>query len=719
MKGKDFTSPSTITKSSNFNAKEKVKTRFSLRKKLILVFGLLIFLASLIEGLLAIKTARNAVTEKIETHLVDKAADTVELIDGKVRAFFQFFEGVARAPILSDPSVPYATKVAFLKKEATFNKFTKELDITDKNGVFYYEGGTVNVSDREWFKRAIAGENFVTEPYIERVNGTLVMTFAVPIYNYAHKIVGVLSADVDGLQLSKDISNIVVGKTGYCYILGHTGTNIAAKDFTRVEKMANVAQEVKTDNSLRSLAKFEQLAVESNESSVDFYTYKGIKKIASYAAMKTTNWTVIISAPIEEFMGTVRALRTINIIMGIIIIAVSIVIVYFVAKAMVKPVRNTVAALKDIAQGDGDLTVRLPVKGNDEVTDLSNYFNQTIEKIGKSIKEVSSSTSIMKGAGDELSANMTETASAVNQINGNVEGVKQQAIEQAAGVTETAATMEEIIKTIKLLNTNIESQAESVAQSSASIEEMVANIASITQTLETSNDSIKNLASATEVGKNTLLSSNTITQKIAEESGSLMEASSVIQHIASQTNLLAMNAAIEAAHAGEAGKGFAVVADEIRKLAEDSAAQGKTITATLKNLGTEIEILSNASKTVEEKFNVIFMLSEQVKAVSETLMSAMKEQENGSKEVLSAIRDINEVTGKVRNGSEEMLLGGEQIAEEMHRLDDLTRIITESMNEMSVGSIQITNAVQEVNEMTQKNKNSIDALSKEVSQFKI
>ena len=180
-----------------------------------------------------------------------------------------------------------------------------------------------------------------------------------------------------------------------------------------------------------------------------------------------------------------------------------------------------------------------------------------------------------------------------------------------------------------------------------------------------------------------------------------------------------MNAAIEAAHAGEAGKGFAVVADEIRKLAEESSAQGKSITATLKSLSGEIETLSASSKTVEEKFNVIFSLAEQVKGMSNRLTEAMKEQGHGSNEVLTAIKNISAVTVEVQAGSEEMRKGGESVAAEMRKLDHLTHIMTDRMHEMAANAVQINNTIQEVNDLTQKTKHSIEVLTEEVAQFKV
>ena len=697
-----------------------MKKRFSLRYKLMIIFGALIAAASLLEIILAVYTARVAVTENIEDHLIDKAADTASIIDRQVAGFWQLFEGLARMPILRDPAVSYHEKTVFLAKEAAFNDDIHNMGLCDMEGRRHTNTGKIiDVSDRAYFQLAAQGKHFVEEPVVSRLDEELVFVFTVPIYDDNRTVIGVLLATVKADVLSNQINDINVGKNGYCYLLGNTGSIIAHPDFKLVEEMTNHCEQSKSDNTLQSTAAFEKMALESNQSSVGFYEFRGVNKIGSYAVMKTTGWTVIISAPVEEFMGIVQTLRITMIGLGILILLLAVIIIYFVSRKIIKPIQRAVSALKNIAQGEGDLTVRLPVIGNDEITDMSEYFNETIAKIGASIQIVGTNSKIMEEVGNELAANMTETASAVNEINANIDGVKQQAMTQATSVTETAATVEEIVRTIKQLNTSIEMQTASVAQSSSSVEEMVANIASIGQTLGKTDDVINNLTVATGDGKATLVTSNTVTQKIAEESGSLLEASSVIQHIASQTNLLAMNAAIEAAHAGESGKGFAVVADEIRKLAEESSMQGKTITATLKSLSGEIDTLSTSSKTVEEKFNIIFNLAEQVKEMSNRLTESMREQEHGSKEVLTAIKNINMITTEVQAGSEEMLKGGEGVAEEMRKLDNLTRVITDSMNEMASGVMQINNTVQDVREITQKNKQSIENLASEVSKFKV
>ena len=195
-----------------------MKHRFSLRNKLMIVFGLLILTVGFILSVLAIRTARKAVTEKVATHLIDKATDTAEILDGRVNSFFQFFEGIARTPILRDSTLSYQEKTAYLMKEASFNSKVHKMNICDMNGIRYADNGQkINVSDRDYFMSAAKGKNFIAEPIVSRLDGHFVLACTVPIYDDDHNVISVLLATIEASALSNDISDIVVGKTGYCY----------------------------------------------------------------------------------------------------------------------------------------------------------------------------------------------------------------------------------------------------------------------------------------------------------------------------------------------------------------------------------------------------------------------------------------------------------------------------------------------------------------------
>ncbi|MBR4374569.1 MAG: cache domain-containing protein [Treponema sp.] len=579
-----------------------------------------------------------------------------------------------------------------------------------------------------------AERNILLSDYDMRIKGQVENAISlIRTYDELYQKEG-LSAE----ERQKNVKELVRGQRydtdGYFWIDTFDGVNVLLPPKPETEGTNRL--DWKDEDGKPMVKEFIEIGKTANGGFVDFkYPKMGSDKPQpkrSYTApYQPFNWVIgtgnyvddidaIIFEQEQEEKAEFKRIISFLIFMSLILVIISCVILVAVTiRKFVQPVIDITQKLKDISEGEGDLTAQLKLKGDDEITLLCSYFNRTIEKICIAIKNVRDNSAEMKNLGEQLASSTSSAASAINEISANIDGVKKQTLSQSAGVTETSANIDAILKGLKNLDDSISAQAASVAESTASIEEMVSNIDSVTKTVEKTNDSINALTNSTSEGRKTMIETNKIAQKVMQDSSMLIDASNVIHDISSQTNLLAMNAAIEAAHAGESGKGFAVVAEEIRKLAEATSEKSKTITQTLKNLGNDISTLSTSSSKIDVKFSEIFDSCTEVGELSNNVIRAMEEQRNGSKEILIAIREINSVTTSVKNSSAEMIYGSQEIAKEMNRLESLTQVLSDSMGEMSVGAQQINDALQDINSLSHDNKESISSMRNEVMKFKV
>lgn len=590
------------------------------------------------------------------------------------------------------------------------------LAIEDNGGFTRYpEQDRANGYDarsRSWYKMATAANGSVafSDAYTTSA-GELVVIAAKTVTDSNGKMKGVVSIDANLEELAR-VLDIINGRDGAKVILADAKGSVLVHpdDPSLVFKKTN-------EIGIQGLAGLESGAPASFVERLSDGAFWRVQVIPVSSGLIPLSY--IVCMPPSEFNSLTSAVALNLGVISLIVIALSIVSASLISRSITRPLSTITDILKNISEGDGDLTARLPVLSNDEVGRLSRYFNDTIGKIAQSVSSIIDESKNMADLGENLASSMTESASAVNQIAANISSIKNQIYNQSAGVEETRSTIDQIAKNIDRLNDNIDSQAASVVQSSSSIEQMVANIRSVTGILGKNAEVVRVLGDEAETGKGIVDEAVELTNKISQESEGLLEASDVIQNIASQTNLLAMNAAIEAAHAGEAGKGFAVVADEIRKLAEDSNSQGKAISTTLAKLKTSIGEVSAGAVAIQERFTKIFELTRAVSDQEAVIKNAMDEQSSGGEQVLEAIRQINDITGEVKDGSSQMQRGSREILVEMDKLASVTREINDSMSEMSVGINEINQALQEVNTLSLRNRESINAVADVAGSFKV
>ena len=447
---------------------------------------------------------------------------------------------------------------------------------------------------------------------------------------------------------------------------------------------------------------------------------KGVGKMiyAKKAASKDFPYTIVLTAPVKDFLPSVFSIvldSTVAIIVMLLLISA---LIALNARSTSKRITGLGTVLGSLARGDFTAQADTDTY-KDEIGQIGNYLNHTTDTMRELFRQVKDEANNMTTIGENLFLEMQKSGDAITQIADEIDSLHVAADDQAHSVSETSSAIAEIIESIRELNTSIEGQSSDVSSVSSAVEQMVANIQAVAGSVQKANTALQSLSSATIDGKNTLVETNAISQKIAEQSGGLLEASTVIENIAAQTNLLAMNAAIEAAHAGEAGRGFAVVAGEIRKLAEESSAQGKTISGTLKMITAEIDLLVKAASLAVEKFTVISQHTDAVQDSASMVAFSRTEQSKAGKEMLLSMQNINAVTQSVQQGSAEISGGSEKVMDEVRNLDKVTHTVQNRMEEIASNFMQINNSIYEVKSFTGKNKESIDRLVDEIGKFKV
>jgi methyl-accepting chemotaxis protein len=359
-----------------------------------------------------------------------------------------------------------------------------------------------------------------------------------------------------------------------------------------------------------------------------------------------------------ESKEMISSMITASLILFAAVLLVLIIVSGVVVNAIVKPINNAAGGLKDIAEGEGDLTTRLAVQTRDEVGKLSESFNKFVEKLHQMIIDI-------KQGVETLSSSAAQMASIADDMSNSAEQTRQRA-------NAVATASEE-------MNTNMGSVAEAMSESSASLNAVAGAAEEMNSTID---EIAGNAETARSIAMNSVSKANESTDimnGLSQSANAIGKVVETITEISEQVNLLSLNASIEAARAGEAGKGFAVVANEIKDLAK----QTSDASLDIKNRIESIQKSStNSLGSIEEISTVITDVND----IVSTIATAVEEQSSATREIARNISQASSGIEEVNSNVNQSSAVSAEIAQDITGVNDASEEIAERSNQVKLSA---------------------------------
>lgn len=618
-----------------------------------------------------------------QTELVDNNSTKM---DAWLKDKMRLIDALAYNELIFKPN--FTDNASLFSKVVKDNPELSDIYMGLESGKFIDGTGWVPPADydprkRSWYQEAkSAGKTVFTSPYLDLITKKLVVSVVKPIYDPNGQLVGVLGGDVLLDTLTNQTAQIKVGKTGYAFLLSKEGFILAHPNQELVMK-SNLLQD---KNQQLSLLAQKMVQGEAGKGS---YNYNGMDKLAFYAPISSTGWSLVTTVPVQEGTEILTTLLFKNIFIGLTMILVLGFFLFFLAVRIAKPIEEITDLTKDLAQGN--LTRTVESKNQDEIGILATNFNQMAGNIRGLLEKIAQSSGKLSNFSEEIASSSEETAKATEQVAQTIGEIAQGASQQALNAQQGGERLEHLVQQITQVNQQSQNVQQAAEESYQLVENGMQAIAKQNQAVQENNQASQKVAQAIDV--------------LAGHSKEIDSIVQTITNIAEQTNLLALNAAIEAARAGEQGRGFAVVAEEVRKLAEESGNAAGQIANLIREIqqGTEtaVEEMEKAGEIVLNQNTIVGETQKVFKGISEAVVRTKEEMEKitqgvevAQKEARDTLKFIQEIAAvaeenaagaqEISAASQEQTATAEEIAANAQTLAGLAQEL-----EVELGKFQI------------------------------